>query len=156
MHEIVKRNSLVPLVLKNCDFWKKVTLFLKNNTLKKIDICLINRINKFCTFYMIAHSYRFHMWLEREKNILPLFFKIMTSGKKIFYFFKNMTFWKMHLFINLDQRSMKILYDRTFLYMALTIGVSNLLVLFFLNCVFYGKLCYFLKNMTFYQTTYFY
>ena len=131
-------------------FFKKVTLFLKNNTLKKIDICLINRISKFCTFYMIAHSYRFHMWLEREKNILPLLFKIMTLEKKVFYFFKNMTFWTTHLFINMDQQSMKILHDRTFLYIALTIGVSNILVPLFFTSRFLWKFMLFLKKHDFF------
>ena len=43
-----------------------------------------------------------------------------------------MIFEKCYLFKNLDQQSMKILHDRTFLYIALTIGMSNILVpLFF-------------------------
>ena len=98
---------------------------------------------------MIAHSYRFHMWLEREKNILPVFFKMMTLEKKVFYFFKNMTFWTTHLFINMDQQSMKILHDRTFLYIALTIGVSNILVPLFFTSRFLWKFMLFLKKHDF-------
>ena len=125
---------------KKLRFVKKVILFFKNNTLKKNGICLINRINKFCTLYMIAHFYRLHIWLKREKDILPLFLKSWLQKKKKFkkikkklnYFLKNITFWTTHLFINLDQQSMKILHDCTFLYIVLIIGVSNILVpLFF-------------------------
>ena len=83
LHTILNMKSLVPLILKITTS-KNITLFLKNNTLKKNVICLINRINKFCTFYMIAHFCRFHMWLEKEKNIIPVFFKIMTLEKKLF------------------------------------------------------------------------
>ena len=79
---------------KKLRFLKKVTLFLKNNTLKKNVICLINQINFFCTLYMIAHFYRFHMWLEKEKNILPWFLRIMTSEKNYFISLKTWLFEK--------------------------------------------------------------
>jgi len=115
--------------------------------LKKNVICLINQINKFCAFHMIAHFYRFHTWLEREKDILPLFVNIMTSEKiYIYFFFKNITFWTTHLFINLEQQSMKILHDHTFLYIALTIGVGNILVAPFFKSQFLWKFMLFLKK----------
>ena len=105
---------------------KKSLYFLKIILWKNV-ICLINWINKFCTFYMITHFHKFHIWLERKKTYYPYFFKSWLKKNKIISL-KNTTFWKTHLFINLDQQSMKILHDCTFLYISLTIGVSNILV----------------------------
>ena len=67
-----------------------------------------------------------------------------------------MTFSTTHLFINLDQQSTKILHDRRFFYIALTIAVSNILVPLFFKSRFLWKIMLFLKNMTFYQTTFVY
>ena len=43
---------------------------------------------------------------------------------------------------------MQILHDRAYLYIALTIGMNNILVPFILNHVFYGKLHYFWRKKT--------
>ena len=91
MHEIVKRNILVSLVLKKLLFLKKVTLFLKNNTSKKNVICLITGINKVCTFYLIIDFYSLWITFIREIDWYPSFLKFTTS-KKIFYLLKDMTF----------------------------------------------------------------
>ena len=53
------------------------------------------------------------------------------------------------MFINLDKQSMKILQDLTFLYIALTIGVSNILVPFFFKSCFLWKIMLFLKKHDF-------
>ena len=87
--------------------------------------------------------------IGKRKKHITLVFENHDFRKKIFYFFKNMTFWKMHLFIKLDQQSTKILQDHTFLYIPLTNGVSNVLVPLFFKSRFLWKIMLFPKKHDF-------
>ena len=87
--------------------------------------------------------------IGKRKKHITLVFENHDFIKKLFYFFKNMTFWKMHLFIKLDQQSTKILQDHTFLYIPLTNGVSNVLVPLFFKSRFLWKIMLFPKKHDF-------
>ena len=70
--------------------------------------------------------------IAKRHNLMPLLLKNHDFRKEYIISFKELLFLKRHLFNNMEHQSMQILHDHTFLYIALTIGMSNILVpLFF-------------------------
>ena len=123
-------------------------IYWKIRHLKTI-IYLINRINKEHRLYiMVRFLYIVHE-ISKIKRLVPLVWKNYDFWKRSLYFLKTILWKKCHLFNKLNKQIFYILHDRTFLYIALAIGVSNILVLLFFKSHFLWKIMLFLKKHDF-------
>ena len=123
--QLVSRISQYPCFCKI--MFKKNTLFLKKHKLKKIDISLINKINKVCIFYITTPFYTLCTQLVSRISQYPCFCKIILKRNTLFLKKHDLNK-NRHFFNKSNKQSMRILHNDTFLYVVHTIGKRKSLV----------------------------